>query len=87
MACVRRSFAFNSSHNLLVRGSNPCLGSNQLARLCISALQNSDLPLLFRLDDDHRIEMTVTVIFGGKVGRIGQPYTIDQKPIGVFAGR
>jgi hypothetical protein len=41
---------------------------------------------LFWLDDDYRISKSVSVIFGGGVGRIVQPYTIYQELVCVLAG-
>src|SRR6185295_4399045 len=42
---------------------------------------------LFRLDDDYRISMSVSVIFGSGVVRIEQPDTVYQEPVSVLAGR
>src|ERR1044072_6238593 len=39
------------------------------------------------LDDDDRIDAAVPIIFGGGVGRIVQPDTIDEELVSVFAGR
>ena len=50
------------------------------------SVASSDPKLLFRLDHDYRIDETVTVGFGSRVGRIEQSYAINQKPIGVLAG-
>jgi len=41
---------------------------------------------LLRLDDDYRIDETVTVSFSGRVGRIEQSYTVDEKLISIPAG-
>src|ERR1051326_8595577 len=42
--------------------------------------------LLVRLDDDNRIDVTLPVIFGDRVGRIDHSYAINQKPVVVRAG-
>ena len=39
----------------------------------------------FRSDDNHRVHVAVSVIFGDGVRRIVQAYTIYQKPVGVLA--
>lgn len=42
---------------------------------------------LLWLDDDDRIDVPLPVIFGGRVVRINQSYTVNQKSIAVLAGR
>ena len=56
-------------------------------RLTLDTVTKAKRQRLFWLDDDYRISMSVSVIFGGGVGRIVQPYTIYQELVSVLAGR
>ena len=75
------------SHNLLVRGSNPCGGTNQLTESVCLGVATLIEKRLFWLDDDYRIRAAVSVIFDGGVGRIVQTNPIDEEPVGVLARR
>src|ERR1041384_6864314 len=61
---------------------NSCETSSGRLRLPLSQRQ----PLSW-LDDDYRIKMSLSVIFGGGVRRIVEPYAVYQELVSILAGR